>query len=135
MVQRALVNSRHRLDKTHLYPRSEFETPVFGICRRLIVANESELLVCPNTGNRFIKNKPEQMEVIIKQHLVEVIINRSIPVTVLLDDRMYRRITLLFDNNVEMRRKVMEMGIKSSIKEYLDGIYEHLKNNTVVNDN
>ncbi len=114
--------------KKDLYiPRSEYEKEVIGICRRITQNPRSELLTCPQTGKRYIKNNELQIYAIIKQNGQVDIINHKYFYSIPLCPKSYSIILNMFDGHVGMRRQDMENDIMANTKNSLVDIYDKVR--------
>jgi hypothetical protein len=101
--------------------KSEYEKDCIAICKKLINIDETILLITPLSDKRYIRNEEHDIFVILENHNVKVI-NHVYSYTVYLEVDSWRKITSLFDNEVEKRRIEFEKEITSNIKHSLQNI-------------
>jgi hypothetical protein len=117
------------MDQNNSYEHSEFEKESISICKNLIHKESSKLLISPISKKRYIKNDNKKIFIIIESRLL-TIVNHNYSYNIDLHPKVYDLLTLIFDNEVEKRRQVMENEIKSNVKHSLSNIY-----NNIINEN
>ena len=117
------------MDQNNSYEHSEFEKESMSICKNLINKESSKLLISPISKKRYIKNDNKKIFIIIESRLL-TIVNHNYSYNIELHPKVYDLLTLVFDNEVEKRRQVMENEIKSNVKHSLSNIY-----NNIINEN
>ncbi len=117
------------MDHNNSYEHSEFEKESISICKNLIHKESSKLLISPISKKRYIKNDNKKIFIIIESRLL-TIVNHNYSYNIELHPKVYDLLTLIFDNEVEKRRQVMENEIKSNVKHSLSNIY-----NNIINEN
>jgi len=117
------------MDQNNSYEHSEFEKESMSICKNLINKESSKLLISPISKKRYIKNDNKKIFIIIESRLL-TIVNHNYSYNIELHPKVYDLLTLIFDNEVEKRRQVMENEIKSNVKHSLSNIY-----NNIINEN
>ena len=105
--------------------RSRYETDCFTICKKLILMNESILLMTPLSNKRYIKNDEHGIFITIDGNVVNVI-NHKYSYTVVVSEKTKQQIVDLFNNIVEKQRLKMEEEITSNIKHSLKEISQTL---------
>lgn len=125
--QKIVIDARKYSSKDEYTPRSEYESVGIDICRSSSKLDDSELLISPKSGKRFINNARLKLNVIIKDDSIDIIKNEyanNIPIS----PRAHEMILNIFDGHVEMRREKMESEIRSQITQSLDIIKKETKN-------
>ena len=117
MFQRVAIASQRKLinDRDNGRPQSPYATEAFSICKHFITREDSSLSMSPD-GSKYIFNTAENVDIIIRNNLVEIILNKTYPYDVILHESLYLRLVRIFDNNVEIRRKKKEAEITSGVK-------------------
>jgi hypothetical protein len=118
------------MDHNNAYQHSEFEKESMSICKNLIRKDNSKLLISPISKKRYIKNDEKKIFIIIESRLL-TIVNHSYSYNIDLHPKVYDLLTLIFDNEVEKRRQIMENEIKSNVKHSLSNIYNNLINENI----
>lgn len=103
----------------------EYETEVVSICRKLIGKDDTILLISPITNKRYIRSEDEQLFIIIDD-IEFTIVNHTYSYNIKLEPKAAKRISTIFDNEVEKRRIKMENEIRSNVKHSLSNIYKSL---------
>jgi hypothetical protein len=111
------------------YKRSDYEKESLSICKNLIHKDSSKLLISPISKKRYIKNDDKKIFIIIETRLL-TIVNHNYSYNIELHPKSYDILSLIFDNEVEKRRQIMENEITSNVKHSLTNIY-----NNIVNEN
>jgi hypothetical protein len=109
---------------------TDFECETLAICRSLIKRADSELLISPLSGKRFIKNANSQIYFIIQDGMVDII-NHTYSYNVRITLKAYQRLVKTFDMEVEARRQLMEDEIRSNVKHSLKSIFKTLSNEKI----
>jgi hypothetical protein len=109
---------------------SEFEYECLAICKNLIHKEKSKLLISPISGKRYIKSEDNQIFVIMDNGKI-TIVNHHYSYNIDLTYKAYDRLLKTFDNQVEIRRQVMEDEIRSNVKHSLTNIYKNIANEKV----
>lgn len=99
------------------------------ICRRLILRQDSLLLIAPLSEKRYVKNEAFSIFIIIQNHTVQII-NHTYSYKVVLTEKDQKKISRIYDSAIEERRLNFENEIKSNIKHSLKNIIEEIKNGT-----
>lgn len=115
------LNSSQKSQEVH----SEYEKECIAVCKALMHKEDSTLLMSPISGKRYIKSHDEQLFIIIDQHQV-TIVNHQYSYTIDIWGKPLERIIKNFDLEVERRREIMEMEIRSNVKHSLSNIYKTL---------
>lgn len=105
--------------------RSKYETDCFSICNKLILMEDSILLMTPLSNKKYIKNDTHGIFITIDGNMVNVI-NHKYSYTVVVSDKTKQQIVDLFNNVVEKQRLKMEEEITSNIKHSLKTIIKTL---------
>lgn len=109
---------------------SEFESECLAICKNLIHKEKSKLLISPISGKRYIKSEDNQIFIIMDNGKI-TIVNHHYSYNIDLTYKAYDRLLKVFDNEVEIRRQVMEDEIRSNVKHSLSNIYKNISNDKV----
>jgi hypothetical protein len=107
-------------------PFTDNENELVSICRNLISKNETILLMSPISEKRYIKNDKHEIFIIIKSNQIDII-NHVYSYSIGVENRVYEKISYMFDLEVEKRREQMEKDIISNIKHSLSNLYNNLK--------
>jgi len=115
------LNASQKNSETH----SEYEKECIAVCKALMHKEDSTLLMSPISGKRYIKSYDDQLFIIIDQHQV-TIVNHQYSYTIDIWGKPLERIVKNFDVEVEKRRELMEIEIRSNVKHSLSNIYKSL---------
>ena len=115
IFQHLVVSSRRKATNYDPILKSAFEKESLRICRNLIHCPEAELLVCPDTGRRFIIYNPMQIKIILEDNKI-TISNHTYYYEVSICSKNIGSVTRIFDGNVRERRDVLEEDIKENAK-------------------
>jgi hypothetical protein len=99
---------------------------------KLISDKDSDFMIAPMSGKRFIINEKLNLFIIIDYGRAEIT-NHIFHYDVKLSKRDYERITYLYDTETEKRRSNTEMTIKSNIKSTLEKVYDAINKETEKN--
>jgi hypothetical protein len=130
LSQKLAIRMHKAMDPTQHAQPTEFEFETLAICRSLINRSNSELLISPLSGKRFIKNSDSQIYFIIQDGMVDII-NHTYSYNVKITLKAYQRLVKAFDMEVESRRQEMEDEIRSNVKHSLKTIFQTLSNETI----
>lgn len=124
--QKIAIDSHKKLVKQHSIPLSPYEKEVLTIVRRLSRLPESELLVDPNNGKRYLYNEQSKINIIVNDGTVDIIHSgylQNVPVC------YHTRETILniVDGQIGVRREKRESEIRSTIKHSLETIMNSIK--------
>jgi hypothetical protein len=114
--------------KSHVH-HNEYEKECIAVCKALMHKEDSTLLMSPISGKRYIKSHDEQLFIIIDNQQV-TIVNHQYSYTIDIWGKPLDRIVKNFDIEIEKRREIMEMEIRSNVKHSLSNIYNTLSNET-----
>ena len=107
--------------------KHEYEREALAICKKLAAKPNSTLLLSPISGKRYIKSDDNQIYIIIDGHLVNIV-NHSYSYVIPVEGKQHERLLRMFDKEVEARRELMEVEIRSNVKHSLSTIYTKLVN-------
>ena len=107
--------------------KHEYEREALAICKKLAAKPNSTLLLSPISGKRYIKSDDNQIYIIIDGHLVNIV-NHSYSYVIPVEGKQHERLLRMFDREVEARRELMEVEIRSNVKHSLSTIYTKLVN-------
>lgn len=116
-----VVNYKRRMQEKNFGTISAFEKEVLYICRNLIRSHEANLLVCPDTGRRFIMYDPMQIKVIIGDYKI-IFSNHDYYFELAISSNGIAKLIRVFNGNVRERRNVLEADIKINAKTTLGRI-------------
>jgi hypothetical protein len=102
------------------------ENELISICRTLIIKPETTLLTSPISEKRYIKNDHYEIFIVIKSNQINIV-NHIYSYSIGVENRVYEKISYIFDLGVEKRREQMEKDIMSNIKYSLSNLYNNLK--------
>ena len=105
--------------------KSQYERDCISICKKLILKEDTTLLLTPISNKRYIRNENLQIFVILKDYSVKVI-HHVYSNTVFLKQKPWDNVILAFDMEVEKRREDFEKEITSNIKHSLQNILENI---------
>jgi len=128
--QKLAIKMHKAMNPAERFEPTDFEYETLAICRSLIKRQDSELLISPLSGKRFIKNSSSQIYFIIQDGMVDII-NHTYSYNVKITLKAYQRLVKAFDMEVESRRQEMENEIRSNVKHSLKTIFKTLSNETV----
>lgn len=128
--QKLAIKMHKAMNPAERFEPTDFEAETLAICRSLINRQDSELLISPLSGKRFIKNVNSQIYFIIQDGMVDII-NHTYSYNVKITLKAYQRLVKAFDMEVETRRQEMEDEIRSNVKHSLKTIFKTLSNETV----
>ena len=115
------LNASQKSQEVH----SEYEKECIAVCKALMHKEDSTLLMSPISGKRYIKSHDEQLFIIIDKNQV-TIVNHQYSYTIDIWGKPLDRIIKNFDVEVERRREIMEIEIRSNVKHSLSSIYKTL---------
>ena len=104
---------------------SEYEFECLAICKNLILKEKTKLLISPISGKRYITIVNHNFNRQI------TIVNHNYSYTIELTYKSFDRLSKVFDNEVEIRRQIMEDEIKSNVKHSLTNIYQNILNDKI----
>jgi len=130
LSQRVAIRMHKAMNPAERFEPTDFESETIAICRSLINKEDSELLISPISGKRFIKNPTSQIYFIIQDGMVDII-NHTYSYNVKITLKAYQRLVKAFDMEVEARRQEMEDEIRSNVKHSLKTIFKTLSNEKV----
>lgn len=111
--------------------KSTFELEALKICRNLIHCSDVELLVCPDTGRKFIIYDQLQIKVIIEDNRI-IISNHTYYYELSVSEYGIKSLTKVFNGNLRNTRDLLEKNIKANAKATLENIVtqtSYLSNN------
>ena len=102
-----------------------YEKTCFKICLKLISHSDSEFMIAPMSGKRYIRNNELSMFITMDFGRVEIT-NHVFNYNVKLLNRDWERLIYIFDTETEKRRLEMEKEVSSNIKNSLDHVLGRL---------
>lgn len=115
-----------KLDNTKYTQESIYESTAIKICCSLIRSENSILLGNMKTQVRYIRTTDNEMYIVVKPDLVEII-NHTYHYPVKISEKGYDRICRVFDGHQDAERQAMDDQIRSNITHSLQTIYEKVK--------
>lgn len=104
---------------------ASYEKTCFKICLKLVSHSESEFMIAPMSGKRYIRNNELSMFITMDFGRVEIT-NHVFNYNVKLSNRDWERLIYIFDTETEKRRTEMEKEVSSNIKNSLDHVLDRL---------
>lgn len=104
---------------------ASYEKTCFKICLKLISHQDSEFMIAPMSGKRYIRNNELSMFITLDFGRVEIT-NHVFNYNVKLSSRDWERLIFIFDNETEKRRMKMEKEVSSNIKNSLEHVLARL---------
>lgn len=102
-----------------------YEKTCFKICLKLISHRDSEFMIAPMSGKRYIRNNELSMFITMDFGRVEIT-NHVFNYNVKLLNRDWERLVYVFDTETEKRRLEMEKEVSSNIKNSLEHVLDRL---------
>jgi hypothetical protein len=102
-----------------------YEKTCFKICLKLISHRDSEFMIAPMSGKRYIRNNELSMFITMDFGRVEIT-NHVFNYNVKLLNRDWERLVYIFDTETEKRRLEMEKEVSSNIKNSLEHVLGRL---------
>lgn len=104
-----------------------YEKTCFKICLKLISHDETEFMIAPMSGKKYLKNDPLGIFIVLYENRVEIT-NHTYSYNVRLTGRDWERLMYIFDNETEKRRLNTENQISSQINNSLHDVLERISN-------
>ena len=102
-----------------------YEKTCFKICLKLISNLDSEFMIAPMSGKRYIRNEELNMFITLDYGRVEIT-NHVFNYNVKLLNRDWERLVYIYDTETEKRRNNMEKEVSSNIKNSLEHVLQRL---------
>jgi hypothetical protein len=102
-----------------------YEKTCFKICLKLISNSNSEFMIAPMSGKRYIRNEELNMFITLDYGRVEIT-NHVFNYNVKLLNRDWERLVYIYDTETEKRRNDMEKEVSSNIKNSLEHVLQRL---------
>lgn len=102
-----------------------YEKTCFKICLKLISNIDSEFMIAPMSGKRYIRNEELDMFITLDYGRVEIT-NHVFNYNVKLLNRDWERLIYIYDTETEKRRNNMEKEVSSNIKNSLEHVLQRL---------
>lgn len=93
------------------------------ICYKLINQEDSKFLIAPISGKRYIKNSRLELFVILDDRRISIT-NHVYHYDVILSERDWDRLSIMYDNKTEKIRQIFEDEMKSQIQNSLNKILD-----------
>lgn len=105
---------------------TDFYKETFGICHKLISNPNSNLLISPISGKRYIRSEDSRIFIVIQKDIIDIV-NHTYSYSVKVNGtNLYNRISRIFDSEVESRREALETEIRNNVTHSLKEIYKTL---------
>lgn len=104
---------------------SDNEKICTAICRRLINHTDSKFLIAPLSGKKYIKNVVLGLFIVMDDRKISIT-NHVYHYDVVLSQRDWEKLNVLYDNKTEIMRQGYEDEIKSQIVHSLSSILEKI---------
>ena len=111
----------------------EYRKICMAICRNLIRQADTQLVMAPLSGRRYIRNSRLGMFISLQDRHVNII-NHVYNYSVFLNLRDWEKLMYIYDNESEKRRMEYEEQIKSQIDHSLHKILENLQQQPLMNN-
>ena len=103
----------------------EYQRTCLAICRKLITQKDTQFLLAPISGKRYITNNRLQIFIVLQDRHINII-NHIYNYSVFVGIRDWERLMFVYDNECERRRIEYEDQIKSQIDHSLHKILDSL---------
>lgn len=110
------------LNKEDWVITNPFEIMCLMNCRKSIRDPRSELLICPITKRRYIKNSNSGLFIVIHSKSVSIV-NHTFHYPISLSTKGQEKLARVFDGNVGKRRQLMEAEIMKNTKIALEKVF------------
>jgi hypothetical protein len=104
-----------------------YEKTCIKICLKLISHDETEFMIAPMSGKKYLKNDPLGIFIVLYDNRVEIT-NHTYSYNVRLTGRDWERLMYIFDNETEKRRLNTENQISSQINNSLHDVLDRISN-------
>jgi hypothetical protein len=111
--------------QTYEEEAATYEKTCFKICLKLISHSDSEFMIAPMSGKKYIRNDKLSMFVTLDFGRVEIT-NHVFNYNVKLLNRDWERLTFIYDSETEKRRIAMEKEVSSNIKNSLEHVLDRI---------
>jgi len=122
---RLFLISKMKPMPTYEEDAATYEKTCFKICLKLISNIDSEFMIAPMSGKRYIRNEELNMFITLDYGRVEIT-NHVFNYNVKLLNRDWERLIYIYDTETEKRRNNMEKEVSSNIKNSLDHVLQRL---------
>jgi hypothetical protein len=104
-----------------------YEKTCFKICLKLISHDETEFMIAPMSGKKYLKNDSLGIFIVLYDNRVEIT-NHTYSYNVRMTGRDWERLMYIFDNETEKRRLNTETKISSQINNSLHDVLDRISN-------
>lgn len=111
--------------QTYEEDAATYEKTCFKICLRVISDIDSEFMIAPMSGKRYIKNEKLSIFITLDFGRVEIT-NHVFNYNVKLLNRDWERLIYVYDTEAEKRRVEMEKEVSSNIKNSLEHVLDRI---------
>lgn len=110
---------------------SVYENIAVTTCRNIIRTEGTILLGNMKTQDRYIRTNDDEIYIIVKSGVIEII-NHTYHYVVQISEKGYDRICKVFDGHQDLDRQAMDDEIRLRIRHSLQLIYEKAKSNAII---
>ena len=104
-----------------------YENDAIRITLKVIMDENSKMLISPLSGKKFIKNEKLEMYIILSSSTIQII-NHKYSYVVYVSDKKYDKLINFFNEEVEKRREIFEKEIMSNIGYSMKNILNSINN-------
>ena len=104
-----------------------YENDAIRITMKVIMDENSKMLISPLSGKKFIKNEKLEMYIILSSSTIQII-NHKYSYVVYVSDKKYDKLINFFNEEVEKRREIFEKEIMSNIGYSMKNILNSINN-------
>lgn len=131
IIQRIKLKFYISIKKRNFHPHDDevksYEKTCFKICLKLVSHHDTEFMIAPMSGKRYLKNDSLGIFIICYDNRVEIT-NHTYSYNVRLTGRDWERLMYIFDTETEKRRLNTENQISSQINNTLHDVLERISN-------
>lgn len=119
--QRMVIRSKRHASQNNPTLKQDNENEVLQSCRNLIHSVDSELLVCPDSGRKFIVNNKVHINIIILDNKI-IVSNNEYYREVLISDYGIKSINQVFNGHLKKTVNLVDYSIKINAKHTLNNV-------------
>lgn len=93
--------------------------------KKILMKQDSELLISPLSGKYFLKNDRKQILIILTDYEL-IVINHVFGYNIKISQKLQKTLYQAFVNEVEHRRAEMETAFRQNVKHSLQSIISHI---------
>jgi hypothetical protein len=124
-VKMVLLNRKYSSDAKQ--PISQTQKMCMSIARKLIRHPESQFLIAPISGKKYITNSEVDLFIFFDKRAISIT-NHIYHYDIILNDRNWYKIIKMYDTKVEEIREKVETQIMSQIEHSLENILNKVSN-------